>query len=208
MVTLCEFTPESTGKLGGRGPALWAFGFEALAKLLGISVEACRRAVREGRLDPSDLEMVCESWMHYHPHRARQFVSDLDWREKEDRTARTPEEKQMLAALRAAREERLSKPDPREEAERMVQRCKEAPITRTGPTPDELLDREAKLDPEVMGDILARCAAGSRDDDLDEYAERLLIAGGFPPEAARVMVKARRGPGPRGPDPDDPTVPF
>lgn len=214
-VTLCEAT--SLAQKDGRGPKLWAFGYSTLAKLLGLSENAIRQAVHQGRLDPSDLEMVCESWMHYHPHRARQFVLDLDWREKEDRTAQTPEEKEVLKALREAREKSRYKPDPVEEAERMVKRCKEAPFLRPGPLPQDL-ERGAQLDmsdPEIRGMVLAKCAAGEHDEYVityrevvgkgrlpdppneaesltDEYAERLLIAGGFPPESARLMVKAKR----------------
>ena len=236
MVTLCEHTPESTGKLGGRGPKLWAFGYEALAKLFGMTEGAVRQAVYDGRLDPADLEMVCESWMRFHPSKARSFISDLDWREDQARMAKTPEEREVLAAVRAAREARRAEPppDPVEEARRMVERCKEAPITRTGPTPADL-DYHARLDmndPEVRGMVLAKCAAGEHHEyiitraivgkghvpepqneaeSITEYAERLLVAGGFPPEAARAMAQARRG-GPHGPgkevDLPDPDIPF
>lgn len=51
-VTLCDGTP-----VRGRH-RLWAFGYESLASLTGLSVGTLRNMVSAGTLDPSDLASV------------------------------------------------------------------------------------------------------------------------------------------------------
>lgn len=41
---------------------LWAYGYEALAALRGVTPAAVRRAVERGRLDPGSLRSVVE-WL-------------------------------------------------------------------------------------------------------------------------------------------------
>ena len=62
-VTLCEHTEPNAGLLG-RGPRLWAFGYADLAQLFQVSEGAVRQAVHDGRLDPSNLKALCESWRY------------------------------------------------------------------------------------------------------------------------------------------------
>lgn len=170
-VTLCEHTPANPGVPNGRGPKLWAFGYAALAKLLGMKEGAVRQAVSDERLDPADLEMVCESWMRYHPYKARSYVSDLDWRMKEEMTARTAEERKLLAELRASRKREPTR-SPEENFEDLKRQCREAPVVlaQFEQSPADLtkarLEAEVGDTPEaqeVQSIINARCAAGERD---------------------------------------------
>jgi hypothetical protein len=161
MVTLCEGTPESTGKLGGGGPRLWSFGYKTLAQLFGISEGAVRMAVYQGRLDPADLEMVCESWLRYHPHKAVSLAAQMSHPIPD----LTPEEQEMIAKVRT-KARSVSHPDPVEETERMKVRCKTTPNLRSGPTPADM-EKAPQLslaDPELRGMVLARCAAASHEE--------------------------------------------
>jgi hypothetical protein len=205
MVTLCEFTPESAGRHSGRGPRLWAFGYATLAKLFGMTEGAVRQAVCDGRLDPSDLEMVCESWMRHNPSRAQQFVCDLN-----EQVMGAMADAKLTAQIRASIPP-AAPLDPEEEVALLKQRCKEMPITRAGPTPSEMVDRTAKLDP---GDINARCAAGAHQPSLEEVRCGLcgqLVGAHTPDDLAVCMAKLKRRGGPNGPgkeEPPDPDVPF
>ena len=211
MVTLCEGTPESTGKLGGRGPRLWAFGYEALAKLFGMTEGAVRQAVYDGRLDPSDLEAVCQSWMRYHEGAARAFIYQRD-AERENPTY-SPEEIAMIESMRAqvafhAREHRLT---PEQEVEEMKRRCREAPFLRTGPTPADLGGDKPDLeqDPEIRGLINARCAEAVNRTRAKCPACGLDVEVHTPEGILDCMDKLT---GPHGPrtkvDLPDPDVPF
>jgi len=56
-----------TGKCPTLGTTkLWAFGFADLGELLGLEVEEVRKKVREGELDPGDLESICKAWLEHH----------------------------------------------------------------------------------------------------------------------------------------------
>ena len=55
-VTLSRCTPDK-----GR-PRLWAFGFDELGAILGLSALRVRRMIAAGKLDPGDLHAVCEAW--------------------------------------------------------------------------------------------------------------------------------------------------
>ena len=161
-VTLCERTP--TSQQAGRGPELWAFGYRALAKLFGMTEGAVRQAVHQGRLDPSDLEAVCQSWMRHHESEARAFIYARD--AELSHPTYTLEEARMIEAMRAKVQADIAskKLDPEEEVELLKERCKVAPVVG-GPTPADL-ESEPELDlandPEVRGIINARCAAGNR----------------------------------------------
>ncbi len=153
-VTLCEFTPESAGMGAGRGPRLWGFGYTTLANLFGMTEGAVRQAVHGGRLDPSDLEMVCESWLRHHPHKAVQLAHSIASPTGFDTS---PEERAMIAELRERTLQGMPVVGtPEEEAQRMKDRCKSAPIP-TGPVPSDL---ESVPAPDIRGAINAACAEG------------------------------------------------
>ena len=42
---------------------LWGYGYETLSRLLGMTPGSLRNAVAAGRLDPGDLESICEAWL-------------------------------------------------------------------------------------------------------------------------------------------------
>jgi hypothetical protein len=60
-VTLCDGTPHAPGWRSG-STALWAFGYDALARLFGCSVAHARALVSAGRVDPRSLESVARYW--------------------------------------------------------------------------------------------------------------------------------------------------
>lgn len=45
-----------------RWAKLWGYGYADLAKLFGLSESGVRKAIRSGRLNPSDLKSVCRFW--------------------------------------------------------------------------------------------------------------------------------------------------
>lgn len=47
-----------TSGLEGRRERLWAYGLTDLARLFGMGLVGVRKAVKDGRLDPSDLRSV------------------------------------------------------------------------------------------------------------------------------------------------------
>lgn len=57
---LCSHVP-TTRSRGGRR-ALWAFGYDDLAALLGVTTRTARRMVRTGAIDPADLEQLTAAW--------------------------------------------------------------------------------------------------------------------------------------------------
>jgi hypothetical protein len=162
-VTLCEFTPQSAGMHAGRGPRLWAFGYTTLAKLFGMKEGALRQAVSEGRLDPADLEMVCESWLRFHPSKAQMLVAQMNGIGSHN----TPEEQAMIEELRARVKANKSGPHPvtMDEIKRLGGKARQI-YTGEGkpaPRPADLLDHKARPGMEAWGDINAKCAAGFED---------------------------------------------
>lgn len=47
---------------------LWGYGYQTLARLLGMTPGSVRNAVSAGRLDPADLEAVCRAWLRRRAH--------------------------------------------------------------------------------------------------------------------------------------------
>lgn len=162
-VTLCEVEEAKPGMEGG-SPRLWAFGYKTLAQILGVKEGTVRMAVHQGRLDPADLEMVCESWLRYNPSKAITLAAQLTTPLGFDTS---PEERAMIADMRSKAIEQMPTTSPEEEAERMVERCKDAPVP-SGPTPVELLDHHGKLEREIIGDLNAKCAAGVQQNSMGE----------------------------------------
>ncbi len=61
-VNLCEGTAQGRGM--DTGPVkLWAFGYDTLAHLFGTSLEAIRKRVQRGTIDPTDLKSLIESYI-------------------------------------------------------------------------------------------------------------------------------------------------
>lgn len=59
-VTLGKYAPDAR-KYGG-SPRLWAFSIQDLAHLFEMSTGAVRKAMFDGRFDPTDLESICAYW--------------------------------------------------------------------------------------------------------------------------------------------------
>jgi hypothetical protein len=150
--------------------------------------------------------------MRYHESEARAFgyARDAD----REHPLYTPEEQAMIEAMRARVGADIASKtlDPEEEVALLKKRCKETPFTRSGPLPQELVDRTVKLSP---GDINAKCAEGPHHPSLEDVRCGLcgqLVGMHTPDDLAVCMAKLKRGAGPNGPgkgeDLPDPDVPF
>lgn len=190
----------------GGSPRLWAFGYKSLAALLGIKEGTVRQAVHQGRLDPSDLEMVCESWLRYHPSKAIALAAQL-----QAGSLNSPQDEKLIEALRVLARERAErdKLNAEEEVMLMKTRCKEAPVLLAGPRPGEMVDERATLDREVRGDINARCAAAQNRSGAKCKACGLDVEVHTPEGIVQCMDKLAGPSGPgKGEDLPDPCVPF
>lgn len=57
---LCTSTPPP--RKGAGAVRRWAFGYAAVAELLGVSERTARALVRSGKVDPRKLESLCFAW--------------------------------------------------------------------------------------------------------------------------------------------------